>query len=123
MNIAAARSFYTRTGQVEANALNTPHELIQVTLSTLRHSTEMTLRPEIDPSLFARHKAKALSAIYILQSSLDLEAGGDLARNLFQLYEYGRLQLLEFRRNADGEKVKVFLHAIDEIIDAWEAIK
>ena len=38
--------------------------------------------------------SRALTIIYALQSSLDFEQGGEIAENLFRLYEYARQQVI-----------------------------
>jgi flagellar protein FliS len=69
-----------------------------------------------------KYKSKALVAIYTLQSSLDFEQGGEIARNLFRLYEFVRSSLSEAN---DDQKYKVeqSLKLMSEILEAWEEIK
>jgi flagellar protein FliS len=77
----------------------------------------------IDAEFFAKSKAKALSAIYILQTSLDTENGGEIARNLFQVYEYCRYQVVNSRRREVAQGVALCVKLLDELIDAWKRIK
>ena len=68
------------------------------------------------------HLNRCFTAIYILQSSLDYETGGELATSLFQVYEYSRLQVLKaFRREPDPELSQART-AIQGILSAWEEI-
>ena len=58
----------------------------------------------------------------MLQSSLDFERGGEIATNLFQLYEYCRQQLLKDMRRDDTANVPQARRAMSEILDAWQQI-
>ena len=42
----------------------------------------------------SENMSRALTIIYALQSSLDFEQGGEIAENLFRLYEYARQQVI-----------------------------
>ena len=42
------------------------------------------------------HFERALTSIYFLQKCLDFDQGGELARNLFKVYEYCRQAILSF---------------------------
>ena len=57
-----------------------------------------------------------------LQSSLDFEKGGEIARGLFQLYEYCRQQLLKDMKNGRIEKTNNAKLSLIEITEAWEEI-
>lgn len=67
--------------------------------------------------------SRALAAIAELDSSLDRKAGGSIARNLAELYQYMRLKLLTAnirQEDAPLEEVESLLGTLDE---AWSAIR
>jgi flagellar protein FliS len=65
----------------------------------------------------------AFTAIYILQSSLDFTRGGEIAENLFRVYEYCRQQMLKaFSRKTD-HNLDTCVVLLDEIIRSWEDIR
>jgi flagellar protein FliS len=65
---------------------------------------------------------RAFTAIYILQSSLDFEQGGEIATNLFQVYEYCRLKVVAaFRRDPDASLTQA-ANYISDILQAWDSI-
>ena len=66
--------------------------------------------------------SKAISVIYILQSSLDLEKGGQVAYDLFRLYEFLRLNLITELKNAAINKSLIALNSIVEIKDSWSKL-
>ena len=65
---------------------------------------------------------RALSIIYGLQSSLNYEDGGEIAENLFRLYEYARIQLITDSGNNEIAGTKVAIGALKEISEAWAMI-
>ena len=123
MSFVAVQKAYTEATLREAESLTHPHELIQITLQTLRQNLDLLSQDVIDAEFFARSKAKALSAIYILQTSLDIEKGGEIARNLFQVYEYCRFQVVNSKRREVPQGVALCVNLLDELIDAWKRIK
>ncbi len=67
--------------------------------------------------------SRSLTSIYSLQTSLDFDRGGNIATNLFHLYEFCRLQIIDaFTKNKNDGLKKAF-DALNEIISAWGTIK
>ena len=70
----------------------------------------------------AKHLNRAFTAIYILQSSLDFEVGGEIATNLFQVYEFCRLQVSDAFARHEEAKLALAAQHIDGICSAWSQI-
>jgi len=68
------------------------------------------------------HFVRALTILYGLQSSLDFENGGEIADNLYRLYEYARQQLLLTARGEDMAGVSAAIDAMENIREAWHNI-
>ena len=120
MNYALARNYYvSNQTQTEINAASA-NDLITLTLSSLIGNLSRLQRSE-DYERKSIERAKALNAIYILQSSLDFEAGGEIATNLFKLYEYVRSNLIT-GTEMDQEKLSQSVLLITEILEAWKEI-
>jgi flagellar protein FliS len=66
--------------------------------------------------------SKALTIIYTLQSSLDLEKGGLIAEDLFKLYEYTRIHLIKDMRNGFIGKTATALTSLQQICDTWQDV-
>lgn len=54
-----------------------------------------------------------------LKASLDMEAGGELSRNLAATYELVIRNLLQANLNADTEKLQLAQQLLSGIADAW----
>ena len=67
----------------------------------------------------SRGFSKALSIIYTLQTSLDLEKGGQVAGDLFRLYEFARIHIIKDMRQGLISRSFDALNAIKEIYHTW----
>ena len=65
------------------------------------------------------HFTRSLTMLYGLQSCLNFDEGGEVAENLFRLYEYARVQLLNTSQTGQTDGTQVAISAISEIRDAW----
>ena len=62
---------------------------------------------------------RSLTIIYGLQSCLNFEEGGEIAENLFKLYEYSRVQLLNASATGETVGMNSAIQAISDIREAW----
>tara|TARA_B100000963_G_C22357966_1_gene550265 strand:- start:219 stop:629 length:411 start_codon:yes stop_codon:yes gene_type:complete len=62
---------------------------------------------------------RSLTMIYGLQSCLNFDEGGEIAENLFRLYEYARVQLLNTSQTGQSDGTQVAISALSEIREAW----
>jgi len=65
---------------------------------------------------------KAQDIITELTLSLNMDAGGEISQNLFNLYMYFKKRLLEANVNKDPEIVKHTIKLLKDLRDAWEQI-
>ena len=63
---------------------------------------------------------RAQEIIAELRSTLDLERGGDIARNLESIYDYLNRRLLEANLRKDAEPAREVLKLLRELLPAWE---
>ena len=66
---------------------------------------------------------KAQAIISELMSSLDMQAGGEIASNLMNLYIYFNQTLLEANIEKSEEKVLQIARFMDDLRGAWTAIE
>lgn len=122
-----ARARYRSAAAAEMPDLDDPHEIILATLTeleralgVLRSAAEQG-REGPDVSL-----QRALTAVYILQSSLDFDKGGEIAVNLFRVYEFVREQVMRsFRREAPAEVATGLRQSATHLAgirEAWQGI-
>ena len=71
----------------------------------------------------SENMSKALTIIYALQSSLDFERGGEIAENLYRLYEYTREQILIDNKSNEAAGVLVAISSLEDIREAWVEIR
>jgi flagellar protein FliS len=57
-----------------------------------------------------------------LMVSLDFDQGGDIAQNLFSLYNWFNRELLEANIKHDGERIRGVRNQIDELRSAWQEV-
>ena len=103
-----------------------PHALITVLFEELLRAmrsyvsnVEKNNSPE--PEQTAQF-SRALMILYGLQSSLNFDEGGEIAENLFRLYEYARQQMLTTSREGQTAGTLTAIEAIESICDAWRQI-
>ena len=109
---------------ITAPRIEDPHAAITVCLETLLHNLKLLREmPSGGTELFNKVASKCLTAIYILQSSLDFEKGRDIAENLFKLYEYVKFQVLAKSKKSETPDLDIAVMIISEISDSWNAIK
>jgi len=106
---------------------NDPRELVAVLFDELIKSMR-TFADSLEAGKDAtesrnRHFSRALTIIYNLQSSLNFEQGGEIAENLFRLYEYARQQLLESSRSRQTAGTLAAIAALENIREAWDQVK
>jgi len=69
------------------------------------------------------HIERALSCIYFLQKCLDFENGGDLAKNLFKVYEYCRSQVISVTLKKSDQNLDSSIGFAKTVLEGWEGIK
>ena len=121
MNAASAKHTYQNLKNKIRSEEEIGYDVISIALKKLE--TNLYLLSEIqNPEEVTKPVENALSTIYILQRNLDLTNDSDLAKNLFQLYEFCRLKVIErvkvgSRANKDIKQCHSY---IKEIYQSWE---
>ena len=100
------------------------HGAVSVCLETLLHNLRVLAdKPPHGSEHFNRVSSKCLTAIYILQTSLDFEKGAVIADNLFKLYEYVKYQVIANSKRGEEADIAQAISVVSEIYDSWSAIK
>ena len=126
MNLKKASQTYQKVEEQSFVEQEDTHTIVLTMLKELIRSIELFEAnidlKEGDQQIKSKHFSRSLTIIYALQSSLDFEKGGEIARGLFQLYEYCRQQLLKDMKNGKIEKTNNAKLSLIEITEAWEEI-
>ena len=100
------------------------HGAVSVCLETLLHNLKVLAdKPPHGSELFNRVSSKCLTAIYILQTSLDFEKGAVIAENLFKLYDYVKFQVITNSKSSEDADIDQAVSIISEIYGSWKTIK
>ena len=125
MNYSNITQAYQNAERQALEETSDPHLIVMTMLDALVKSMQIfadniELKNGGDAEMKSKHFSRAISIIYALQSSLDFEKGGDIANNLFQLYEYARIKLIGDLGKGAIEGTPGAINAIASIRDAWE---
>ena len=103
-----------------------PHALIAILFDELlRQMKHFAREAEVSSGKNlerSEYYSRALTILYGLQSSLNFEEGGEIANNLFRLYEYSRQQLLETTQSENSAGLNAAIESLDVIRDAWHQL-
>mgnify|MGYP000577832822 CR=1 FL=1 len=66
--------------------------------------------------------SRACIAIYTLQTSLDFEKGGNIAIQLFQVYEFCRKELIKAFTKKVVDGINRAIITLSQIISAWREL-
>ena len=75
-----------------------------------------------DIEQFGIHLQKTQAIITELQVSLDMDKGGDIARNLMSLYVFFNEELMDATISQNKSKIEFVLNKVDELAGAWRTI-
>lgn len=125
MNYGKITQAYQNTEKQALQETDDPHFIVLTMFNEMLKSMKLfadnaDLKAGGELEVKSKHFARALSIIYALQSSLDFEKGGDIANNLFQLYEYARQQMMSDLKAGKPEGSYQAISFLTEIRDAWE---
>ncbi|MFL2818526.1 MAG: flagellar protein FliS [Candidatus Puniceispirillales bacterium] len=127
MNYNASMKQYINDEIAAKTSSLDPHKIIEEVLKDLKKNME-TLAYSIDnepvvSSIKSNSFSKSLTAIYILQSSLNFEDGKEIAENLYNIYEFCKDGIMKGFTKRDSKLVYEAIPPIDEILDGWKQIK
>ena len=103
MNIAFARNEYANTKSNAMTSKAENYEAVKMALSQLSESMT-ALKSAESAEQREPFFEQCLTSIYFLQKCLDFEAGGDLAKNLFKVYEFSRQAVLDYVLREKGSR-------------------
>lgn len=121
MNLAFALNTYNQTKATSESNKRGGYEAVKYALDQVIGSMEK-LNNGLNSDEKEHHFERALSSIYFLQKCLDFEQGGELAKNLFKVYEYCRVQIIDFAIKGTVNKLDTAIDFVRTILEGWEGI-
>jgi flagellar protein FliS len=127
MNYNASMQQYLDNEVASKTSNLNPHKIIEEVLKDLKKNME-TLAYALDhepviSSLKSNSFSKSLTAIYILQSSLNFEHGKEIAENLYNIYEFCKEGIIKGFTKRNSKLIYDAIPPIEEILDGWKQIK
>lgn len=119
-----AANAYRKVGLETGVIAASPHQLIMMLFDGAKAAL-MKARVHFEDGRIADRGlalSKAIGIIGGLRDGLDMDAGGELSRNLRDLYDYMGHRLLEANLENDVVKVQEVDTLLDTIASAWRAI-
>ena len=123
MNHANLNAYRNVNAHSQVAAAN-PHRLIQVMFETAleRIATARGCMERGQVAQKGENVSKAIGLIDSLNTSLDLEQGGQIAANLRELYNYASRRLLEANMHNDPQALDEVSSLLREVKFAWDAL-
>ncbi|MHC9086405.1 flagellar export chaperone FliS [Luteimonas sp. RIT-PG2_3] len=115
---------YKQTGADSAALDASPHQLIAIMLSTARERVRLAVA-SLERGDVPRKAAAITDACAIiggLNSSLNMDAGGEIADGLAALYDYCQRRLLDANLNNDVAPLREIDDILGDIEAAWRQI-
>ena len=126
-----------KKSQQSINSTRSPHDIVKFLMENLLNSMKNVLvySDNIEKDDFkdftkkelaivkSKNASKALTIIYSLQVSLDFDKTPEIAKNLFQIYEYCRVQIIESLLKKTISGLSKAINALEDILDGWREIK
>ncbi len=124
MNRSKGAQQYAKLNKSTAIEEATPHQLIQMlyqgALDNLQQSIGHMERRDYEAK--GNTIGRAISIIGGLQSFLDHDKGGEIARNLDNLYDYMAMCLYEATASNNQDKINEVITLLREIKSGWDGI-
>ena len=122
MNVQSALNAYKETNLTEVEEAS-PHKLIELTFKDLNKNL-LIIRQKLNENvkIGGLEAAKAVAAFEILKSSLNFETGGEIAKNLEEIYNYSLNQLQLVIKDDKEYELDTVISIIGSLVDAWSSI-
>jgi flagellar protein FliS len=126
MNVQIAKEAYSKVKKETSSSAKNNHANVGMALKRLKSSMTNMIQNETHETneTFKKSYKNALYAIYVLQKSLDFEKGGELAQNLFRLYEFCKISVQDAVITGETKKSNLApcCTYIGDIIESWEKV-
>ena len=122
-----------KKSQQNSNSTKTPHEIVRFlmenllnSMKSLQSTLQITKGSDIEnltkkqlAAFQSKNTSKALTIIYSLQVSLDFDKTPEIAQNLFQIYEYCRVQIINSLLKKTKTGLVKAIEVLNDILEGW----
>ena len=126
-----------KKSQQNSNSTKTPHEVVRFlmenllnSMKSLQSTLQITKGSDIEnltkkqlASFQSKNTSKALTIIYSLQVSLDFDKSPKIAQNLFQIYEYCRVQIINSLLKKTKTGLVKAIEVLNDILEGWSNMR
>jgi flagellar protein FliS len=124
MNALAALSQYGKMKDATQTMYASPHQLMLMLFDGAIEAMSLNIRAIQQNDLEARSKqnTRSITIINGMRECLDMQAGGELADNLYALYQYMAQELFRANFKNDSETIRNIQTMLKDIRGSWEKI-
>jgi flagellar protein FliS len=124
MNALSALSQYGKIKDDTQTMYASPHQLMLMLFDGALEAMSLTIAAIQNKNFELRSKqnTRSITIINGMRECLDMDAGGELAENLYSLYEYMAQELFRASFKNDAETVRNIQTMLKDIRGSWEKI-
>ena len=124
MNPLAALSQYGKIKDDTQTMYASPHQLMLMLFDGALEAMSLTIAAIQNKNFELRSKqnTRSITIINGMRECLDMEAGGELADNLYSLYQYMAQELFRASFKNDAETIRNIQTMLKDIRGSWEKI-
>ena len=124
MNSLAALSQYGKIKDDTQTMYASPHQLMLMLFDGALEAMSLTIAAIQNKNFELRSKqnTRSIAIINGMRECLDMEAGGELADNLYSLYQYMAQELFRASFKNDAETIRNIQTMLKDIRGSWEKI-
>ena len=124
MNSLAALSQYGKIKDDTQTMYASPHQLMLMLFDGALEAMSLTIAAIQNKNFELRSKqnTRSITIINGMRECLDMESGGELADNLYSLYQYMAQELFRAGIKNDVETIQGIQTMLKDICESWEKI-
>ena len=124
MNALAALSQYGKIKDDTQTMYASPHQLMLMLFDGALEAMSLTIAAIQNKNFELRSKqnTRSITIINGMRECLDMDAGGELADNLYSLYQYMTQELFRASVKNDDETIRNIQTMLKDIRGSWEKI-
>jgi flagellar secretion chaperone FliS len=124
MNSLAALSQYGKIKDDTQTMYASPHQLMLMLFDGALEAMSLTIAAIQNKNFELRSKqnTRSITIINGMRECLDMDAGGELADNLYSLYQYMTQELFRASFKNDAETIRNIQTMLKDIRGSWEKI-